>query len=48
MVSRLDIETDTIPKGLSEDVVRMISAKKEEPEWLTGIQAESLQALAEQ
>ncbi len=29
-----DIETDTIPKGLSEDVVRMISAKKEEPEWM--------------
>ena len=30
-----DIETDTIPKGLNEEVVRMISAKKEEPEWLT-------------
>ncbi|TFH28149.1 MAG: Fe-S cluster assembly protein SufB [Bacteroidia bacterium] len=30
-----DIETETIPKGLSEDVVRLISAKKEEPEWLT-------------
>jgi len=29
-----DIETDVIPKGLSEDVVRLISAKKEEPEWL--------------
>lgn len=29
-----NIETDTIPKGLSEDVVRMISAKKEEPEWM--------------
>jgi Fe-S cluster assembly protein SufB len=29
------IETDTIPKGLSEEVVRMISAKKNEPEWLT-------------
>ena len=29
-----DIETDTIPKGLNEDVVRLISAKKEEPEWL--------------
>ncbi len=29
-----DIETDTIPIGLSEDVVRLISAKKEEPEWL--------------
>ncbi|MCO5285055.1 MAG: Fe-S cluster assembly protein SufB [Chitinophagaceae bacterium] len=29
-----DIETDTIPKGLSEDVVRLISKKKNEPEWL--------------
>ena len=30
-----DIETDKLPKGLSEDVVRAISAKKKEPEWLT-------------
>ncbi|MCM1021804.1 MAG: Fe-S cluster assembly protein SufB [Muribaculum sp.] len=29
-----DIETDVIPCGLSEDVVRLISAKKNEPEWL--------------
>ncbi|MCP4314264.1 MAG: Fe-S cluster assembly protein SufB [Bacteroidetes bacterium] len=29
-----DIDTETIPKGLSEDVVRIISSKKEEPEWL--------------
>src|SRR5687767_7743016 len=29
-----DIEQETIPRGLSEDVVRLISAKKEEPEWL--------------
>ena len=29
-----EIETETIPIGLSEDVVRLISAKKEEPEWL--------------
>jgi Fe-S cluster assembly protein SufB len=29
-----DIETDTLPPGLSEDVVRLISAKKQEPEWL--------------
>lgn len=28
------IEADVIPKGLSEDVVRLISAKKEEPEWM--------------
>ncbi len=29
-----DIEADTAPIGLSEDTVRFISAKKEEPEWL--------------
>jgi Fe-S cluster assembly protein SufB len=29
-----DIETETIPKGLSEDVVRLISAKKKEPEFM--------------
>ncbi len=29
-----DIDTDIIPVGLSEDVVRLISAKKGEPEWL--------------
>ncbi|MEB3299597.1 MAG: Fe-S cluster assembly protein SufB [Candidatus Sericytochromatia bacterium] len=29
-----DIETDTLPKGLSEEIVRAISAKKGEPDWL--------------
>jgi len=29
-----DIETEKIPKGLNEDVVRLISKKKNEPEWL--------------
>lgn len=29
-----DVETDTIPKGLSEDVVRLISEKKKEPEFM--------------
>jgi Fe-S cluster assembly protein SufB len=29
-----EIESDTIPIGLSEEVVRMISRKKNEPEWL--------------
>lgn len=29
-----DIESDSIPRGLSEDVVRLISAKKEEPEFM--------------
>ncbi|MAG56145.1 MAG: Fe-S cluster assembly protein SufB [Planctomycetes bacterium] len=29
-----DIEMEVVPKGLSEDVVRLISSKKNEPEWL--------------
>ena len=29
-----DIETESAPKGLNEDIIRFISAKKEEPEWL--------------
>lgn len=29
-----DIESDKAPKGLNEDIVRFISAKKEEPEWM--------------
>jgi Fe-S cluster assembly protein SufB len=29
-----DIDTDTIPRGLNEDVIRMISAKKKEPEFM--------------
>ena len=30
----IDIESDVAPKGLSEDIVRLISAKKEEPDWM--------------
>ena len=29
-----NIEEDTVPPGLNEDIIRFISAKKEEPEWL--------------
>ena len=29
-----DIDTEVIPKGLNEDIVRLISSKKNEPEWL--------------
>ena len=29
-----DVETDIVPAGLNEDVIRLISAKKQEPEWL--------------
>jgi Fe-S cluster assembly protein SufB len=30
-----DIESDSLPPGLSEDIVREISRRKKEPEWLT-------------
>jgi Fe-S cluster assembly protein SufB len=29
-----DVESDTIPRGLTEETIRAISAKKDEPEWL--------------
>src|SRR5712691_4095709 len=29
-----DVEQEALPRGLNEDIVRRISAKKEEPEWL--------------
>ncbi len=29
-----DIEAETAPRGLNEDIIRLISAKKKEPEWL--------------
>ena len=30
-----DIDSDTLPPGLNEDVIRLISHKKNEPDWLT-------------
>ena len=27
-----DIETDTVPKGLNEDIIKLISSKKKEPQ----------------
>ena len=29
-----DIDTDTLPPGLNEDVIKIISSKKDEPSWL--------------
>ena len=40
-----DIETESAPKGLSEDIVRFISAKKNEPEWLLSLNTSSKQRL---
>ncbi len=36
-----DIESDTFPKGLNEDIVRAISTKKGEPDWMTQWRLES-------
>ena len=38
-----DIESETFPKGLNEDVVRSISKKKNEPEWMTEWRLEAFQ-----
>ena len=37
------IESDTAPKGLSEEIIRFISAKKNEPEWLLAFRLKSYQ-----
>ncbi len=29
-----EVETETVPRGLNEDIIRLISAKKGEPEWM--------------
>ena len=36
-----DIHTEFIPKGLNEDIVRLISSKKNEPEWLLDFRLEA-------
>lgn len=39
-----DIASDTLPKGLNEDIVIAISRKKEEPEWMTQWRLEAFRA----
>jgi Fe-S cluster assembly protein SufB len=39
-----DIESDVAPKGLSEDTIRMISAKKNEPAWLLDFRLQAYRA----
>ena len=39
-----DIESDKAPAGISEDTIRMISAKKEEPEWMLEWRLEAYRA----
>jgi hypothetical protein len=40
-----DIETDTVPRGLNEDIIRLISAKKKRAEFHAGLASEGLPAL---
>ncbi|MHA7863467.1 Fe-S cluster assembly protein SufB [Flagellimonas marinaquae] len=42
-----DIESDTLPKGLNEDIVIAISKKKEEPDWMTEWRLEAFRAWQE-
>ena len=42
-----DIESDTFPNGLNEDIVRAISKKKEEPQWMTDWRLEAFKAWKE-
>ena len=41
----IDIEQDIAPKGLNEDIIRFISAKKEEPEWMLEWRLKAYQVL---
>lgn len=36
-----DIETEVIPKGLNEDIIRLISKKKNEPDWMLEFRLEA-------
>ncbi len=42
-----DIEADSAPPGLNEDIVRLISAKKREPEWLLEFRLKALRRFFE-
>jgi len=38
-----DVESEKIPKGLNEDIIRLISSKKDEPEWLLDFRLKSFE-----
>ena len=38
----VDVEEDTVAPGLNDDVIRFISAKKKEPEWMTELRIKAL------
>ncbi|MFN9114925.1 MAG: Fe-S cluster assembly protein SufB, partial [Bacteroidota bacterium] len=39
-----DIDSDTFPNGLNEEIVRAISKRKEEPDWMTEWRLEAFRA----
>ncbi len=41
-----DIEMELAPKGLNEDIIRLISARKDEPDWLLAVAAGGVRGLA--
>jgi Fe-S cluster assembly protein SufB len=42
-----DVEYEDFPKGINEDVVRLISEKKDEPEWMTEFRLKAYRAWTE-
>lgn len=42
-----NIESDKVPKGLNEDIIRLISAKKNEPEWMLEWRLEAFKVWSE-
>ena len=42
-----DIDSDKAPKGLNEDIIRLISEKKEEPEWMLDWRLKAFADMAE-
>ncbi len=42
-----EIESDTVPPGLNEDVIRLISSKKNEPEWMLEWRLDAYQTWSE-
>ena len=42
-----NIESDKAPKGLSEDIIRLISTKKNEPEWMLQYRLEAFKVWKE-
>jgi Fe-S cluster assembly protein SufB len=42
-----DIESDVIPRGLTEDTIRLIVEKKNEPEWMLEFRLKGFPSLAD-